>query len=209
MEFCKNIKPLSGENDWPIWKRKIRDVLDFYEGALDVIDRKITKPGPLSEDATEAQTREHKKCSKVNRKANSYAKTIITSCMTDQVYQKIMDKDDAFETWQALTHIFEATSRDQLFKICSDLFAFKWQENEDVSTHISKIRNLWDELNNGLKMKGEHKLPDMLLVCKILNILPKNFEMFRSNWMMMSGEKDKTVDELARSIILKMIIKKP
>lgn len=202
MEFCKNIKPLSSESEWPIWKRKIRDVLDFYEGALDVIDKKITKPGPLSEDATEAQIREHKKKAEYFRKANSYAKTIITSCITDQIYQKIMDKDGAFETWQALKNIFEATSRDQLFKICSDLFGFTWQDNEDVSTHISKIRNLWDELNNGLKMKGEHKLPDMLLVCKILHILPKNFEMFRSNWMMMSGEKDKTIEELSMQLCM-------
>jgi len=43
MDFTKHIKPLSGEADWPIWKRKIRDLLDYQEGAIDVIDGTLKK----------------------------------------------------------------------------------------------------------------------------------------------------------------------
>lgn len=41
MGFAKRIKPLGGESDWSMWKRKMRDLLDYLEGALDVIDNKL------------------------------------------------------------------------------------------------------------------------------------------------------------------------
>lgn len=50
MDLAKHIKPLMGELDWPIWKHKIRDLLDYHEGALDVINNKLMKPKPLEEN---------------------------------------------------------------------------------------------------------------------------------------------------------------
>ncbi|GFW61575.1 hypothetical protein TNCV_348231 [Trichonephila clavipes] len=43
MDFSRHIKPLTGEIDWPMWKRKIRDLLDYHEGAIEVIDGKLKK----------------------------------------------------------------------------------------------------------------------------------------------------------------------
>ena len=122
MDLVKHIKPLTGESDWPMWKRKIRDLLDYHEGDLDVIDKKLVKPEPLGKDATDAQVKKHKEESDLYRnKANSYAKSMITSFVTDAVYQKVMDKNTAHDAWEALKQQFEATSKDQLFKICTDL----------------------------------------------------------------------------------------
>jgi hypothetical protein len=47
MELAKHIKPLVGDTDWPIWKRKIRDLLDYHEGAQGAIDGRLEKPEPL------------------------------------------------------------------------------------------------------------------------------------------------------------------
>lgn len=165
MDLIKHIKPLTGESDWSTWKRKIRDLLDYYEGALDVIDGKLVKPEPLAEGAMNAQVKTHKEYSDCYR--NSYAKSRITSAITDEVYQKIMDKERAGEAWEALKQQLEViTSKDQLFKICTEFFAFSWKSGNDVSTHIAQLRSLWSELNNGLQIKGENALPDLILVCK-------------------------------------------
>lgn len=102
MEFCKSITKLSGESDWPIWKRKVRDILEFYEGALEIIERKLTKPIPLVSSATESQRQAYQKQCDLYRKAYCYAKNVITSTITDEVYQKVMDKESALEIWQAL-----------------------------------------------------------------------------------------------------------
>lgn len=197
MDLIKNIKPLSGESDWPMWKHKIRDLLDYHEGALDVIDGKLKKPEPLGEAATETQVKEHKRRSDLYRKANSYAKSMITSALTDTVYQKIMGKETASDAWEALKQQFEASAKDQLFKICIDFFSFNWNSSEDVSTHIAKLRSLWNELNNGLKIKGLNALPDLILVCKTLHLLPSKFKTFQSSWMLLTKDEDKSFDELA------------
>jgi hypothetical protein len=116
--------------------------------------------------------------------------------VTEAVYQKIMNKDTAHEAWEALKLNFEASSKDQLFKICTEFFAFSWINGEDVSTHVAKLKNLWFELNNGLKAKNENALPDLILVCKVLQILPGDFENFKSNWMLLSKNEEKTFEEL-------------
>ncbi|XP_049947022.1 uncharacterized protein LOC126452302 [Schistocerca serialis cubense] len=121
-----------------MYLRKIRDLIDYCEGALDVIDGKSVKPEPLSEGANDAAIKDHRTKSDFYRKANSYAKSMITSAVTDTVYQTIMDKETAHEPW----------------------------EGEDVSTHVAKLTSLWNELNNVLKAKGETVIPDLILMIR-------------------------------------------
>lgn len=166
-----------------------------------LIDKKLVKPAQLDITATEEQVKKYKEKNDLYRKANSYAKSMITSSVTDEVYQKIMDKETVYDAWEALKQQFEATSKDQLFKICSDIFAFSWTP-EDVSTHIAKLKSLWNELNSGLKAKDENALSDLILVCKTLHILPRNFETFRSSWMLLTKNTEKTFDELTMQLCM-------
>lgn len=202
MELAKHIKPLAGEADWPVWKRKIKDLLDYHEGAVDAIDGKLVKPGPLLDNATKDEKKEHKAACDMYRKANSYAKSMITSTVSDSVYQKVMDKTTAQESWEALKGQFEATSQDQLFKVCADFFSFSWTLSDDVSTHVAKLRTLWNELNNGLKAKNENALLDLILVCKVIHILPSSFENFKSSWMLLSKDESRTFDELCSQLVV-------
>lgn len=202
MDFSKHVKPLQNETDYPIWKRKMRDLLDYHEGAIDVIDGKLKKPISLAIDASTEEKRIHKEQSDLFRKANSYAKSMITSAVSDDVYQKIMDKDTAADAWESLMIQFEARSKDQLFKICIDFFSFTWNTSEDVSMHIAKLKSLWIELNNGLKARSENQLPDVLLVCKILQILPMQFENFKSSWMLLTKNEEKNFEEMSAQLCM-------
>ena len=113
MESTKiQIKPLSCATDWPIWKRRIRDYMDYHEGALDVIDGKLLKP-ELPESPTEAQRKDHRQKADQYRKANSYAKSVIANAVTEDTYQKIMDKDTAREVWEELKRKFRILKRHQ------------------------------------------------------------------------------------------------
>lgn len=202
MDLAKHVTKLSGATDWPIWKRKIRDLIDYHDGALDALDGKIAKPEPLQAGAKAEEEKKHKEQSDFFRKANSYAKSMITTAVTDSVYQKIMDKETAHDTWEALKNQFEATAKDQVFRICNEFFAFSWNPGNDVSTHIAKLRSLWNDLNQALKAKNENELPDLILVCKTLHILPKTFETFRHSWMLLTKEEEKTFDELTNQIVM-------
>ncbi|KAF7285959.1 hypothetical protein GWI33_008930 [Rhynchophorus ferrugineus] len=75
-----------------VWMRKIRDLLDYQEGGLDAIVGKLMKPGALATDTDDKMVKNHKVQLDLYKKANSYAKSMITSSVTDVVYQKIIDK---------------------------------------------------------------------------------------------------------------------
>lgn len=210
MDLAKHVRPLAGETDWPLWKRKIRDMLDYHEGALDVIDRRLIKPEPPTEvsdedgnsSVHEGALKTYTKQRDLYRKANSYAKSMISSAVTDAVYQKIMDKESAADAWDALKKLFEASSKDQLFKICTDFFAFSWTQDVDVSTHTAKLLSLFTELNNGLRIKKENQLPEMLLVCKVLQILPASYKNFRSSWMLLSKDSERGFEALVTKLCM-------
>ena len=130
--LTKNIKPLTGEVDWPIWKRKIHDVLDYHENAVAVVKGKLKKPEALPDGASDAEIKEHKKNDEAFRKANSYAKSLISVTVTNDVYQKIMNTKTAAESWALLHKNFKGNAKDQVFKTCTDFFAFGWTSGEDV-----------------------------------------------------------------------------
>ncbi|GFY76746.1 retrovirus-related Pol polyprotein from transposon TNT 1-94 [Trichonephila inaurata madagascariensis] len=135
MDFSRHIKPLTGETDWPMWKWKIRDLLDYHEGAIEVLDSKLKRPESIDVDAQESVKKLHKaRCDLV--------------------------------------------------------------PGEDVSTYIAKLRSLWNELNNGLEAREDSKLPDLMLVYKVLHILPCQFEAFKSSWMLLAGDDNKSFEEL-------------
>ena len=102
MDLAKRIKPLACEADWPIWKRKICDLLDYHAEAFNAIDKKIVKPEPLEKNAMAAEKKEYKEKCEFFRKANSYAKNMIASAVTDAIRQKITDRETAHDGREAL-----------------------------------------------------------------------------------------------------------
>ena len=119
MELGKlHIKSLSALRDWPNWSLKIHGFLDYHEGVLEVIDGKLIKP-ELAEGSSNEERRQFKEKTDLFRKANSYPKSMITNALTDETCQKIMDKETAKEVGKELKKNFEASSKDQLFRVCS------------------------------------------------------------------------------------------
>jgi hypothetical protein len=126
---------------------------------------------------------------------------MITAAVTDAVYQKITDKNTAYEVWETLKN-FEAAAEIQLFKCCTDLFSFSWSKSANISGNIAKLNTLWNERNGGLRVANKPELPNLLLICKVLQIFPESFETFKSNWMLMSKDKDNTLDELLSQLCM-------
>ena len=65
------------------------------------------------------------------------------------------------------------------FALTSSAFLGAYTDN--VSCHAAKLKTLWNELNTDLQQKGGNKLPNMMLICKILNILPSEYQMFKTS----------------------------
>jgi hypothetical protein len=122
----------------------------------------LTKPELLADDCTEEQRKQLKEKSDLFHKANSYAKSMITSALTEETCRKVMDKETANEVWEELRRNFEASSKEQLIRISADFFSSSWTLADDVSTHVVKLRTLWNEFNNGLQTKDDANLPNTI-----------------------------------------------
>ncbi|GBN39299.1 hypothetical protein AVEN_70630-1 [Araneus ventricosus] len=68
-----------------------------------------------------------------------------------------------------------------------------------MAAHLSKLKNLWNELNLGLESKQEAQLPEMLLICKILDTLPQEYRSFKSIRLLLNEGK-RTIDELTTQL---------
>ena len=73
------LSPLSGVNEWPTWKRRIRDLFDYHDEALNLFDGKFVA-AELLQTPSEEQRKEFKE------------RSIITSALTKETYLKIIDK---------------------------------------------------------------------------------------------------------------------
>ena len=192
------VKPLSGKRDWSIWKYRIKFVLNYFADALDVVEGRLEKPEEPDVTQTEAIKKKYKEVLKKFNIANNSAMMVLTNSMTEDTLQKVMRFNNARDVWLELHKIFEDSSDNQLYNICLEFFKVNWT-NGDITDHLSKLKNLWNDLNNGLKMKKESKLPEMLLICKILDTLPSNYRSFKSSWLLLSDEK-RTLDELTTQL---------
>ncbi|GAB0098710.1 uncharacterized protein DMENIID0001_144840 [Sergentomyia squamirostris] len=194
------ISTLQGVADWPLWKRKFTIMLDYQEGACDAIEGSLVKPEPLEADASPKKKKEYEDKLKFFRKAESFARTLIANSVTDEIYRKILDKNSAKEDWDALKQMFEASAKDQWFNVCDSFFAMKWTSGNDVAFHVAGVKNLFDELNVGLKSKGENALSEIFLVGKLLNILPREFDHFKSSWMMLTKNDERDFKEFVTQL---------
>lgn len=84
------LKPLSCEANWPIWKRKMRDLFDHHENALVIVEKKLLKRVDPGDALSDADKKIYSENLSEFRKGNCYAKSLISATVTDEIYQKIM-----------------------------------------------------------------------------------------------------------------------
>ena len=61
---------------------------------------------------------------------------------------------------------------------------------------------LWLELNNGLQARKENPLPEILLGCKILQVLPIQFETFKTSWMLLRKNEGRKFEEMSAQLTM-------
>ena len=123
---------------------------------------------------------------------------VLTNLMTDKLLEKVMRFDFAKDVWLKLHKVLEDLSDNQLYNICLNFFKFSWSEG-DMADHLSKLKNLWNDLNSRVENKKKSKLLEMLLICKIMNILPLNHHTFKLSWLLLSNEK-RSLNELTTQL---------
>ncbi|GBO11846.1 Copia protein [Araneus ventricosus] len=101
------VKPLSGESDWPLWRYKFKFVLNYHADTLEVVEGKLQKPSQPHEGANEATLEKYKKDLMCYKKANTCAMMVLTNSMTEETMQKIIRFENGREVWLELHKLFE------------------------------------------------------------------------------------------------------
>lgn len=190
------IGQLKGSENWATWKYKVSVMLRGTEGAMEAAEGKLRKPILGTGDgAVMAYNSELLKY----RKADSNALLIMTSNMTEETLMKVMRFETAHEVWEELHRLFDGQSEDRAYTLCMQFFSYK-NSSGDVSTMMSKLKNIWNNLNAEiLKTDPNMKLPDMFLICKILDSLDEKFFNFKSSWMLLN-KQERTIETLTAQL---------
>lgn len=197
---CKiDIGKLEGKENWITWRYKVTQLLRSCKGGLDAIQGKLKKPihpGPM---ASPEQLSEYEKAFENYEAVDSNAVLLLTANMSEETLQKIMRLETSKEIWDELHRLFGGPTVDRTYTACLDFFHYCKDSSHDIATHISTIKNLWHELQLELKREFNCDLPEVLLICKILDTLPEEFFSFKSSWLLMS-KADRNIDNLTDQV---------
>ena len=197
MDLAKvKVGNLCGKSNWAVWKFKVSMLLKGLPNAWEVVDGTLTEP--VAQTPPPQGVADPKPAAVVDddvkqryATANSAAMIVILNNLADEDIQKIMRFPRARDAWQELHRLFDGTAEDKSFDLCSQFFSYKRDENDDLATHLSKLKNLWNQLKLEIKI-GENctcALPDVFLMCKILETLPNEYFSFKSSWLLMGQNR--------------------
>lgn len=175
-------------------------LLRSIPGGENIINGELKLPEPISGSASANEVTEHKNNSDYYNSANIKAMLILTSNMTEEVLTKVMRFSSAREIWLELHRLYEGATEDKTYNLCMQFFTYKISNDDDMADHLSKLKNIWNSLN--LEMaKGDNavSLPDILLICKIIETLPTEYFSFKSSWLLMP-KSERSIDNLTAQL---------
>jgi hypothetical protein len=71
-------------------------------------------------------------------------------------------------------------------------FSYRMNADDDIATHITKLKNIWKDLKFELE---KHENRDLLLMCRIIETLPENYFSFAASWRLLN-KTERTVEAL-------------
>lgn len=132
-------------------------------------------------------------------KADSTALLVITTNLSEECLQKVLRFSNARDVWLELHRLYDGISEDRAYDLCMKFFGYKKMSGDDMATHLSKIKNIWFELTlEMLKSEGK-ELPEMFIICKILETLPDEYFSFKSSLLLMT-KKDRSIENLTSTL---------
>ena len=163
------IKQLEGKSNWLNWKGRVSILLRGTVDAMDVVEGKLKRPEEPDKTATEAQLTAYQAARSRYQKADCNAMIILSMNMSEETYEKVRSLTCARDVWLELHRLFDGVHEDRAYDLCMQFFSYRMAKEDDVTTHVGRLKNIWKDLQVELE-KEENK--DLLLMCRIVETLP-------------------------------------
>jgi hypothetical protein len=75
-------------------------------------------------------------------------------------------------------------------------FSYRMNADDDIATHITKLKNIWKDLKFELE---KHENRDLLLMCRIIETLPENYFAFAASWRLLN-KTERTVEAFTNQL---------
>lgn len=177
-----DIDKLKSSENYQVWKFKIKIMFNSLE-----LDDVIVSTPP---DATAAE-----KDKADWKKKDAKAQRIIICTIDKTPTMHIINCNTAKEMIDKLKLIYERDTENQKYNLLQEFFNLKYDKNDNVSVHISKIENLSFRLNS-----IDQKIDDDMIMSKILSTLPDEYRYFLAAWES-SPKLEKTVTNLTARLL--------
>lgn len=184
------------DKNYKTWRFKIQIVLKAMPGCVEVLQGKISKPSMAPTATSEEKVKFEEDLQKFEG-LNSAILILLTTNMSDDILQKLLRFDKAKDMWEELERLFGGTCVDKTYDLCLKFFSYKKDKDHDIISHVSTLKNIWSELS--VELQSEAKLPEILLICKILDTLPSEYLGFKSSWLLIS-KKERSVENLTSQL---------
>ena len=191
---------LKGISNWSVWKLQVESTLQYhnFEG---ILTGSISEPEPLPEGANNQQKK--KASLQLYKKANGFTDTLLSTSVEEEPLQLIMIFRTAKEMWCKLLTAYEQKS-----ELYLQLLEYTKNPADSVAAHISKLQKLWLELNEESRRVDDCKLPETLLIMRILSTLTEYYFVFRTMWESIPREVRNVEYLLERLTMVEMRISK-
>jgi hypothetical protein len=194
------IDKLAGQENWTDWKFQILITLDAHD-VRDVVQGELQSPAVPEEGASDEERKEYETKRKAFVKANGLAMQLLTITMTPETRNLVRMYQTAKEMWDKLHQVFEQQNGQRLDRLYTELFSCIKQPTESIAVYVSRLQSKWKDLQEETERTEKVKLPVSMLLNRILNSLPAEYQMFHTVWESVPRE-DRTVDRLTERLRL-------
>lgn len=195
----RKLDKLEGAQNWLVWKLQIELVLEHHE-VLEVVTGELKKPVAIDPVTFETQV-VYNAAMKEFKKKDTTARLIIIKGLNDANLQLVNTCTSASEIWEKLLAIYEQSSGQRLDRLLAQFFNYSKNFDENIATHVAKIQSIFHELNDEMQRLEKVRLPDVILMSRIMSTLPTEYFEFQSVWESISRET-RTVNLLTERLRL-------
>lgn len=189
------IEKLQSTEQWPIYKFRIR-VLMKASDLWEIVSGEVRKPVAEAQ-GTRAMQDKFDESLKTWNKKDSKAQTLIVTSVGQEPLLHIMNCVTSRDMWLKLNNVYEQKSKASIQLLRQTFYSFNKSSEDSMSVHISKLRNIVQQLKN----MGEN-ISDSMVVSKMLMTLPTEFNHFYSAWWESTSADQRTLSNLTSRLVM-------
>lgn len=181
------VTKLVESKQWTLWKFQVKIVLKSQD-VWEVVSGDEKPP--------ESSSSTYDKDLKAFNKKNVCAQRVIVTTIGEQPLLHIVNCNNAKDMWSKLHTVFEQKSKSGIHFLQQKFFTHSKSDDIDMAAFISQIEELVKQLGE----LGE-KIPESMVVTKILMSLPPSYNHFHSAWES-TEEKNQTLEHLRARLMI-------